>query len=62
MYGAMMAIFFILVYCRVQRYCNETVTFGSVTIPKGSDVVIPLQLIHRLPQYWPDPDKFDPER
>lgn len=45
-----------------QRYCSKTVTIGNVTIPEGTDIVIPINLIHHNPEYWPDPYKFDPER
>ena len=44
------------------RQCSKTVTVGGVTIPEGAGVVIPIDVIHHLPQYWPDPYKFDPER
>ena len=37
-------------------------TVGGVTIPKGADALIPIDVIHHMPQYWPDPYKFDPER
>ena len=40
----------------------KTITIGGVTIPKGAIVVIPIDAIHHLPKYWPDPYKFDPER
>lgn len=45
-----------------QRHCCKTVTVSGVTIPKGADVLLPPGIIHQLPQYWPDPHKFDPER
>ena len=44
------------------RYCNETTTIGQVTLPKGAQVTIPIWHIHYDPQYWPQPDKFDPNR
>lgn len=34
----------------------------GITIPKGMIVNINVQGIHRDPQYYPNPDKFDPER
>ena len=47
---------------RTQRRCSKTVTVGDVTIPEGVDVIIPMVLIHHMPEYWPKPSKFDPER
>jgi cytochrome P450 len=34
----------------------------GVTIPKGSIVLVPFWLIHRIPQWWPNPTAFDPAR
>lgn len=31
-------------------------------IAAGSNVLIPLYLLHRHPRYWTDPDRFDPDR
>lgn len=44
------------------RYCSETTTIGEVKIPRGANVVVPIWHIHHDPQYWPEPDKFDPNR
>ena len=35
---------------------------GEYRIPKGSDVVISQYVNHHDPRYFPDPEKFDPER
>ena len=47
---------------RTMRYCTSTIQIGDVTIPKGSQVIVPINVLHHSPEYWPDPYKFDPER
>lgn len=32
------------------------------TIPKNAMVFIPLHVIHRDPEHWPEPNAFKPER
>lgn len=34
----------------------------NMELPHGTSIYVPTLAIHRDPQYWPDPDKFDPER
>ncbi|CAG9827997.1 unnamed protein product [Diabrotica balteata] len=46
------------------RMCNKEyqVPGTDVVLELGTKVHIPFQAIHRDPEYYPDPEKFDPER
>lgn len=35
---------------------------SNLIIPKGTSVSIPTYCIHHDSEYYPDPEKFDPER
>ncbi|NXP01108.1 CP3A9 protein, partial [Certhia brachydactyla] len=47
---------------RIERACKRDVEINGVTIPKGVVVTIPPYVLHRDPEYWPNPDEFRPER
>jgi cytochrome P450 len=44
------------------RTALEDVEIGGYTLPKGSRIFISPYMMHRLPQYFPNPDHFDPDR
>ena len=48
---------------KTNRECNQTCAVtDDLIIEEGINVSLPIFLIHHNPQYWPNPDKFDPER
>ncbi|KAK5641863.1 hypothetical protein RI129_010410 [Pyrocoelia pectoralis] len=53
---------------KLERICGKDYTIRSedgdicVVLEKGINTVIPVYAIHRDPRYFPNPEKFDPER
>lgn len=47
---------------RFGRAVKESCTLNGVQFVKGSVVIFPVYHLHRDPEYWPDPETFDPER
>jgi enediyne biosynthesis protein E7 len=35
---------------------------GGLSVPAGADVLICTYTLHRHPEFWPEPDRFDPDR
>ncbi|GJQ65926.1 hypothetical protein Trydic_g2707 [Trypoxylus dichotomus] len=46
----------------ISRFVDQDISFEDVFIPKGMSVLIFLYGIHMNPDYYPDPEKFDPSR
>ncbi|KAJ8728459.1 hypothetical protein PYW08_016844 [Mythimna loreyi] len=54
----------------LDRACTKDYNLGKPNensekdfiVPKGTAIAIPVYAIHRDPQFFPNPDKFDPER
>ena len=44
------------------RDTARDITICGIKIPKGTDVTIPVHAVHRNPEFWPNPEQFDPER
>jgi cytochrome P450 len=44
------------------RVAKHDCEFGGYRVPAGSTVLMVQWVMHRDPRYWPDPDKFRPER
>ncbi|XP_007438113.1 cytochrome P450 3A9-like [Python bivittatus] len=47
---------------RIERICKMDVEINGMTIPKGTVVMIPPLVLHQIPEYWPEPEEFRPER
>jgi cytochrome P450 len=45
------------------RIMKEDTEFeGRMTIPKGARIGMNIYAVHHNPEFWPEPEKFDPER
>ncbi|MBL4715941.1 MAG: cytochrome P450, partial [Bacteroidia bacterium] len=44
------------------RKSKDTDKLGEYEIPGGSDIMICSYILQRSPEFWEDPEKFDPER
>jgi cytochrome P450 len=46
----------------LSRVAMEECELGGYVLPKGATAMVSLYASHRLPQFWPQPRHFDPER
>ncbi|EAT45358.2 AAEL003399-PA [Aedes aegypti] len=46
----------------IGRNLVEDLEFDDITLPAGQDILIPIYMIHRNPEIYPDPERYDPER
>uniref|UniRef100_A0A2M4CZT1 Putative cytochrome p450 4c1 n=1 Tax=Anopheles darlingi TaxID=43151 RepID=A0A2M4CZT1_ANODA len=46
----------------IGRRLVEDLELNGVTVPAGTDITIQIYVIHRNPEVFPDPERFDPER
>ncbi|KAB0337468.1 hypothetical protein FD754_025174, partial [Muntiacus muntjak] len=46
---------------RIDRFCKKDVEIHGVSIPKGTAVTVPISVLHRDPEFWPEPEEFRPE-
>jgi cytochrome P450 len=44
------------------RRATETDDLEHFDVPPDTDIYLSPYILHRTPHYWPDPDRFDPER
>ncbi|CAH1394596.1 unnamed protein product [Nezara viridula] len=46
----------------ISRTCTQDAVIGNTPIPKGTKVFVPVEAFHNDPEWFPSPEKFDPER
>ncbi|MYT19991.1 cytochrome P450 [Streptomyces sp. SID7760] len=46
----------------LMRRATEPVTIGGYSLPAETEVLLSLYALHRNPDLYPDPDRFDPDR
>jgi cytochrome P450 len=46
----------------VDRVCNTDCEIGGYKIAKGTLINIGIWAVHHDEEYWPEPEKFDPDR
>ena len=48
----------------IRRKCTKSTKLRGtdVTVDKGTQIMVPVLGLHRDPKYYPDPERFDPER
>ena len=44
------------------RRVSQAFTLGGIDLPAGSILYVPIHAVHRHAAFWPEPDRFDPER
>ena len=44
------------------RTCNEDCEIKGVPFRSGWNIIVPLYCMHRDPEFWEEPEKFDPDR
>ncbi|KAI4484617.1 hypothetical protein M0804_007183 [Polistes exclamans] len=46
----------------ISRYLTEDLQLKKYLIPAGTNVRVSIFYLHRNPEFWPNPDVFDPDR
>ena len=44
------------------RQADSDLEMGGYLVPKGTTIFYPIWAVHMNPEYWPEPEKFNPER
>ena len=47
---------------RAERECNEDWEYKGLKIEKGTVIGVPIYAIQNDPEFWPNPEVYDPER
>jgi cytochrome P450 len=46
----------------VERLVTQSINYGDLALKKGQVVMVPVYALHHDPDYYPEPERFRPER
>ncbi|XP_058453665.1 cytochrome P450 4C1-like [Malaya genurostris] len=46
----------------IGRHLTEDTELDGITLPAGVEILVAIYMIHRNPEVFPDPERYDPER
>jgi cytochrome P450 len=46
----------------MNRECNEDILINGIQFRRGDLVTMPIYAVHHSEEFYPEPEKFDPER
>lgn len=51
-------------FFRTERQCTKDISYdnGRINIKAGVIITVPIYALHHMEEYYPNPEKFDPER
>lgn len=46
----------------MNRVCNDDIEINGIPLCRGDIISLPIYAIHHCEEFYPEPEKFDPER
>ena len=46
----------------MNRMCNDDIEINGIPLRRGDMILLPIYAIHHCEEFYPEPEKFDPDR